>query len=164
MQKGLRERLMAEITSKHVDISRKDAVKAVARSAGIEYSTLARYLLYDPPRTYKLRNRTVDSLALVLDVNPAWLHDGQSPKQLSLWPILVAAEPETSPSDPIEQLERVIVDLRQASPDICLLACRAAISAILDVAVTRGTAFSADSYRSLMRLDASCRRDVERLA
>jgi len=151
---GLRRRL-AELISKRYGGLDSRIVGDVSRKARVHYTSLARYLLYPmEKRTATLRRRTLDAVALALDANPQWLRDGQAPKQLGLWPILLPSSAETAVADPADQVRSVFDQVARLPKAVQIHAYRAAVAAVLDVVVQEGQTLDDQAYRCLMRLDA----------
>jgi len=162
MRNGLRTRLIQCITDKYKSCD-SAAVRLLADSAHVSYTTVARFVLYEPvPKgraktrqvSSHLRQSTIEALAVKLEVSATWLRDGQEPKQLGLWPILVGATAETKPADAAEELRLVLGLLRELPAHVCIKAARAAVAGILDTTVRNGYTIGPEAYRSLMRLDA----------
>jgi hypothetical protein len=102
-----------------------------------------------------MRRKTLERVALALDVRAGWLIDGAGNQQLNFWPILVHTDAETElPAAPEMQVQTVIRDLATLSLPVRTRACRAAVAAMLEVAAGAGEVMGPESYRSLMRLDA----------
>ena len=121
----------------------------------MSYTTLARLVVYKSgKRTTTCRSSTLNALAQALDVNPAWLRDGQGTQQLGFWPILTPVKAEGSAEEPLECLGVVIEFLRQLPNELLTRACRAAVAAAIETVVANGGVAPPDAYRSLMRLDA----------
>ncbi len=164
---AIRRRLAEAVADKHGSCGSR-TVRLVAEGAGIEYTTLARFVLYGTERdssdasvrqTRKMRRGTLAAVANALDIRLEWLLDGQGARQLGLWPILVQNDAESPGGvDEIGELEHVIEDLRPRSTSVRIKAARAAISAVLDALVAAGEVGTPQSYRSLMRVDALHRR------
>lgn len=158
-QRGTRARLQAllEESSRYGGVSTQ-SVRKLATDADLSYTTLARYLLYDPPeRTETLRRSSLTSIAHALDVNPNWLRDGQGSRQLALWPVAVRDVEPDDEVDPLSELRRAIDSLADLSADVRLAASRAGINAILRTVVERGAEPKDDVYEALLRVDASHR-------
>lgn len=162
MKSGLRDRLVQCITDKYKSCD-SAAVRQLADSAHVSYTTVARFVIYEPmPKgraktrqvTSYLRQSTIEALAVKLEVSATWLRDGQEPKQLGLWPILVAGTAETKPADAAAELRLVFELLRDLPDHVCIKAARAAVAAILEATVRNGCTIGPEAYRSLMRLDA----------
>ena len=85
---SLRERLVGLVSTRYGACNREQ-VATLSKLAGVSYTTLARFVLYDGAKqTQRLRRNTVDRLAIALHVAPSWLADGQGTQQLGFWPIL----------------------------------------------------------------------------
>jgi hypothetical protein len=153
-QEGVRSRLARLVSSSYGDLTCL-SVRQVSKKAHVHYTSLARYLLYPKDRrTASLRRETLDAVAIALDANPQWVRDGQGPRQLTLWPILLRASAETGVSDPVEQMTSVATQVKRLPPRVQVLACRAAVAAMLDVVSAEGETLDDQAYRCLMRLDA----------
>ena len=154
LQSTFPDRLREAVKGRYGSLDR-EALSRLARDAGVHYTTVARLVLYPKSRrTTFPRRSTLNAIALALDVNPGWLSEGQGTQQLGLWPILLPVGAESTVGEPVEQV-RVVVRHLTSLPDWLLLkACRAAISAALEVVVSNGAMVSPEVYRCLMRLDA----------
>jgi hypothetical protein len=161
---AIRTRLHTVIRKKFGTVDQA-TVRQVAMRAGVSYSTLARFLIYEGDgRTRLLRRRTLHDLAVGLDVNTAWLLDGQGTQQLGIWPILSSTSAETTTQRPLDQVQ-IVVDLLGQLPDRVLTrVCRAIVSTILATVVSNDAIMPAEAYRCLMRLDALHRSDAGRVA
>jgi hypothetical protein len=154
---AIRRRICDRIRDLHGDVT-PATVKAVAERAKIEPTTLARFVLYFEDaerRTDAMRSKTLERVALALDVRAGWLIGGVGNQQLNFWPILVHTDAETElPAAPETQVQTAIRDLAALSLAVRTRACRAAVAAMLEVTAGAGEVMSSESYRSLMRLDA----------
>jgi hypothetical protein len=151
---ALRRRLGDLVKRKHGDLS-PSSVRAVSKKARVHYTSLARFLLYPvDKRTSSLRASTLAAVAVALDANPQWVRDGQGQKQLALWPILLPTAAEAVVSDPAEHVKLVLEQVTTLPRMVQVRACRAAVSAMLDVVAQEGQTLDDQAYRCLMRLDA----------
>ena len=163
-REGVRRRLVDLIETQYGELS-VSTVSAVAKKARVHYTSLARYLLYGKPkRTLSLRDRTLNAVAMVLDANPQWVRDGQGPRQLAFWPILLPSEAEQVIAEPVEQVTLVLNQVRKLPRAVQIRAFRAAIAALLDAVAQEGQTLDDQAYRCLMRLDALRRSGQTRAA
>jgi len=159
MEIARRNRLTQAITEKYKGLE-TEGLRRLASDAGVSYSTLARYVRYKPGKddarqvTHNPRKSTLEALALQLGVSFSWIWDGQEPKQLGLWPLLVASCAETAPSDPRQELKTVLELLEEVPEGVRIKAARAAVSAILEETVRNKCMIGPKAYRALIRLDA----------
>ena len=162
-QEAVRRRLGELIRSKLGELT-PSSVRTVSRKARVHYTSLARFLLYPAEkRTMSLRESTLAAAAVALDANPHWVRDGQGQKQLAFWPILLPTLAESVVSDPAEQVRLVLEQVVLLPRMVQVKACRAAVSAMLDVVAEQGQTLDDQAYRCLMRLDA-IRRSATRQA
>lgn len=151
---GIRRRLGEVIRQSHGELN-APVVSSLSLKARVHYTSLARYLLYSrDKRTLALRRQTLEAVAVALDVNPQWLRDGQSPKQLGLWPLLLPASAEGSVANPDEQVFAVLREVGALPERIRLRAFRAAIAAVIEVVANEDQSLGDGAYRCLIRLDA----------
>jgi hypothetical protein len=153
-REGIRRRLADLVRERHKELTCR-TVAQVSADARVHYTSLARFLLYSGARrTQSLRDRTLDAVALALDTNPQWLRDGQGPKQLALWPLLLPRVAEGVVADPVEQVRSIIDDVNRLPEPIRVPALRSAVAAILETVTRSGETMGESAYRCLMRLDA----------
>ena len=161
---GVRRRLGELIRQEHGEVS-PSALVLLSAKARVHYTSLARYLLYpQQKRTRALRRQTLEAVAIALDVNPQWLRDGQGPRQLGLWPILLPAPAEGAVANPDEQVPMVLDLIRALPQQVRLRAYRAAVAAVIEVVTSEGKSPGDEAYRCLMRLDALRRSPRTRAA
>lgn len=135
-----------------------ETVRALAEKASLSYSTLARYLLYEPPnRTESLRRSSVVAVARALDLNPNWLRDGQGSRQLGLWPVAVSDVEPDDDVEPLAELRRSLLCLEDLPKELQLRASRAALSAILETVVENDGELRGELYEALVKVDAAHR-------
>lgn len=161
MQTSLRQRL-SELVQQRWGRIESGSIRELAADAGVAYTTLARFLLYDGERaTHSLRRDTIVSVALALDVNPNWLAEGRGSRQLGLWPVLVDGQ-DVEARDPVDELVSALQEVRDLPEELKLRACRAALASMLDVVVSRGGRVTGPLYNHLIRLDAQHRYTGDR--
>ena len=159
-KEGVRNRLAEAAMATYGELSPSN-VTLLAKKSGVHYTSLARYLLYPEKRTGELRRRTLDAVALALDVNPEWIRDGQSQRQLSFWPKLLQPSAEIAEPNPDHQLGLVLTQVKTLAPPVRVLAYRAAVAAILEAVTNEGANLDGEAYRCLMQLDALRRPQVK---
>jgi len=161
-REGVRRRL-GDLVRQRYDELNSSALASLATKARVHYTSLARFLLYPgPKRTRQLRRQTLDAVAIALDTSPQWLRDGQGPKQLGLWPILLPVAAEAAVANPDEQVPMVLEVIRTLPEHVRLRAYRAAVAAVIDVVTNEGSSPGEEAYRCLMRLDALRRAPTRR--
>lgn len=161
-REGVRRRLGDLIRQQHGEVS-SSVLGSLSTKARVHYTSLARYLLYPKQkRTLALRRQTLEAVAIALDVNPQWVRDGQGPKQLGLWPLLLPAPAEGAVENPDEQVPMVLDLIRSLPQQVRLRAYRAAVAAVIEVVTGEGKSPGDEAYRCLMRLDALRRSPTTR--
>lgn len=163
--RGLKKRLLEKINEKYGGID-TPAMRALASDAGVEYSTLARFLLYPPDRaTGAPRRRTLTTIALALDTSPEWLISGVEAQQRDIFPFALPVDhaiPATS--DPLELLETVLESLRALPRPVQITACRDAAASVMAAATHNQRMLPAKVYLAVMQLDAMQVREPARAA
>lgn len=153
---GVRRRLREAIEIARGEVTTR-VVREVSVEAGVNYTTLARYLLWpEAKRTTALRQSTLNAVALAVDADPGWVKEGQGQMQLSHWPLLHKESAESELPDPHGEVLSLLQQLRESDlPDaVRVRAYRAAVSAIIEEVAAEGRTVGHTAYRSLMRLDS----------
>jgi AcrR family transcriptional regulator len=146
-----REVLTGLIEARYGSLTRT-TLRQLASSAGLQYTTFARYFgFYGPAhQTKRLQHASVGAVLQALGVETEPVSETPSEKQLDLWPALVGPDPEP---DPFTALEEVLGHLRRYAKPAQVIACRAAISAILTSLAENGQAAPLDAYDCLRQVD-----------
>jgi hypothetical protein len=161
---GVRRRL-GDLIRQRLGQLNPSALASLSAKAQVHYTSLARYLLYpEGKRTLALRRKTLDAVAIAVDVNPQWLRDGQSPKQLGLWPLLLPVSAEAAVDNPHAHVLAVFQQLEALPERVRVKAYRAAIAAVIEAVAGENETLGAEAYRCLMRLDALRRSPATRAA
>jgi hypothetical protein len=151
----LRDRLQTLFEERHGPIAR-DSLRRFAVSAGVQYTTLARYFgMYGiEQQTKRLQYGTIKAVLQGLGVNDLPLDGEMGDRQLDLWPVIVRSEPLLeSGSDPIGKLEEALRQIREYPQFAQVHASRAAISALLASLADTGQLAPPAAYDCLRQLD-----------
>lgn len=151
--KKTRERVQDAI-ERHLGPVNSSTLRDLAERSGLSYTTLARYLLYDPPTIQLPRPSTFEKISRVLKLNPAWLRDGVGDEQLRIWPLVIHTKLDPQSNDPIAELRRAADALHDIPPHTRLRAARAAVAAAVEQIVQSFGPVPAHLYESLLQLDA----------
>jgi hypothetical protein len=159
----LRERLRALIGARHGSVTRR-VVGRVARDAGVEASTLARYFGFYPgkPQTVRLQEATLRSLLLSLGVDPFEFLRSISDRQMDLWPAPVGQQAGTGRSEATDQLRAFADAVRVLPLPVQLRVVHASILAGVGSIADAGETVPEGVYEMLRHLDV-LQRDVRQL-
>jgi len=152
---GLKNRLLEKIKEKYGSTTTQ-ALRSLARDARVDYTTLARFLLYSADRRTSVpRRRTVASLALALDTTSEWLTSGVKAQQRDIFPFVLPVDHGTpATSDPLELLETLLEGLRSLPRPVQIIACRDAAASVLAATTHNRRMLPAKAYLAMMQLDA----------
>lgn len=153
-EEGLRRRLRAAVEQRYGEV-RTDSLASLAEQAGVHYTVLAKFLLYDAPkqRTHDIQERNLRKIALALDTSTQWLRFGVKAQQRDMWLFALPAEEPSEPTDPGDEVRTMLQELRRLPRAVQVRACREAVATILGVVSASGAEVSREGYSSLMRLD-----------
>jgi hypothetical protein len=152
---GLKKRLDQQIRSKHGAVS-KPILRRLAQEARVNYTTLARFLLYPAERSTGIpRHRTIASLALALDCSAEWLESGVNAPQRDIFPFALPVDHATpTTDDPIELLKVILEGMRDLPSSVRTLACRDAAAAVIAATTHNRRMVPPKAYLAMMQLDA----------
>lgn len=153
-EEGLRKRLRAVVEQRYGKV-RTDSLASLADQAGVHYTVLAKFLLYEAPkqRTHDIHERNLRKIALALDTSTQWLRFGMKAQQRDMWIFALPAEDSSGSADPADEVTTMLRELRRLPRLVQIRACREAVATILAVVSASGAEISHEGYSSLMRLD-----------
>jgi len=153
-EEGLRKRLRAAVEQRYGEV-RTDSLASLAARAGVHYTVLAKFLLYEAPkqRTHDIKEPNLRKIALALDTTTQQLRFGLQTQQRDMWLFAVPDEGSTEDADPGDEVRAMLHDLRRLPRAVQVKACREAVATILGVVSASGAEVSREGYGSLIRLD-----------
>jgi hypothetical protein len=151
----IRESLRRLIEVRHRTTLTRKVVGQVARTAGVEASTLALYFGFYPKKrqTERLQESTLRSVLLAVGVDPYEFFRSVGDWQLEFWPSAANVESISPSADSGDHLRIFAVSLQALPFPIRVRASRAAISAAIGSIAEAGSSVPEEAYELLRRLD-----------
>ncbi len=151
---GLRARLTAAVEGQYGEV-RTDTLSSLAKRAGVHYTVLAKFLLYETPqqRTHDIHERNLNRIALVLDTSTQWLRFGMKTLQRDMWLFALPKDEPTADADPGDEVRAMLREISKLPRAVQVRACREAVATMLGVVSASGAGVSQEGYSSLIRLD-----------
>lgn len=159
----VRSRLADELVDVYGEAS-TSTMSALAQDAGVEYSTIARFLHYynDPAQqTHRMHRSTVRDIAQCLGCSTNYLLFGVGAKQRGFWPRLAEPEEELKGYDPIEDVVSAIKTLRRLDHKTQMAISRSVIVSLLEAMFVDGAPPSEELHAALIKLDATLDREQQ---
>ncbi len=143
------ERLDEAIQRFYAGIALHAAILQLAESTNLSPSQINRIRSGD---TKNPRRSTLLGLAVSLNTTVEWLRDGVDAQQLDAFAITIPTPREAELVDPTIKVRMVLESMKSYPRDLQVRACRAAVSAALNVVAAAGQLMP-EAYQSLAFLD-----------